>query len=248
MPPLWWRPAKQFRAARAGRRDGRLGVPYDHFATENHGLDSRRWTTYIQALAAESTCRRARVLKAFIRDSKPEQGALLLAAGKVNDLARRLEIIGSRCGAAGKGGRTFPLSAEDVISARHEKSSGGERRALEDAFSEARQAMTGKIALYEAAISRMRTEMHEVAGWSNRMVAHYRESLDRAYLIRKRRKGRTDIRLPVWVPAEIKPETSEEQMVLSGDHLSLLSPKIRGVVEEALRHLAAVPAGERGAA
>ncbi|MEO3810681.1 hypothetical protein ABGB17_16900 [Sphaerisporangium sp. B11E5] len=179
-------------------------------------------------------------MKAFIRSSKKEQGALLLAAGKVNDLARRLEALDSPGTGPGTG-RRFPLTAEDVITARHEKSSGTQRRAMDQELAAARQEMTGKLAVYETAISRMRTEMYEVTGWSNRMVARYHEALDRAYLVRRRRRGRVDTRLPVWTPAEIEPQGTEERLVLSGDHLSLLSPKIRSVVEEALRHLAAVP-------
>jgi hypothetical protein len=248
MPPVWWRPAKQFRATRAGRRDGRLGVPYDHLTPDAGYLDTRQWTRYIRALAAESTCRRARVMKAFIRNSKQDQGALLLAAGKVNDLARRLAAIDSPGSPPGDGGRRFPFSTDDVVTARRKKSSDAEHRAVEEEFNSARRTMTDKLALYETAISRMRTEMHEVAGWSNRMVAHYHQALDHAYLTRRRRKGHTAVKLPAWIPADIKPETSEEHMVLSGDHLSLLSPKIRHVVEEALRHLAGLSAREEGLA
>ncbi|GAA3834786.1 hypothetical protein GCM10022226_65420 [Sphaerisporangium flaviroseum] len=235
-------------AAHVGRKDGRLGVPYDHFAAEAMESGGRQWTRFIGTVAAGSAGRRAHVMKSFIQNTRDEEGALLVAAGRVNDLTRLLrDAEPARAAAPPAGDSTFPLSVADVGAARREKAAAGRRNAIAGELDTARRVLAEKLSVYEAAVRRLRTDMTEVAWWANHVVAHYHQALDRAYLARKKREGQTNVRLPRWEPSRIEPDKSEEQLVLSGDLLSLLPPKIREVVEEALRHLAE-PAGEGGVA
>ncbi|MEV7964607.1 hypothetical protein AB0O34_01310 [Sphaerisporangium sp. NPDC088356] len=254
MPAPWSRAVRFFWAAHAGRRDGRLGVPYDHHATGSGHPDGNRWTKFIGTVAADSACRRARVMKAFIHDTRQEEGALLVTAGRVNDLTRGARDLRSPASPAASGspsgpaaGSSYPLSLADVIAARRESALGGRRQALDAELAAARQALAERLSVYEAAVRQMRTNMNEVAWWANHLVAHYHQALDRSYLAGKKREGDAGARLPHWEPAKIEPDESEERLVMSGDLLSLLPPKVREVVEEALGHIG-TPAGEGGAA
>ncbi|WP_262844344.1 hypothetical protein [Sphaerisporangium corydalis] len=254
MPTPWSRGVQFFQASRAGRRDGRHGVPYDHFpyATSSSGVPGGsgddRWTKYIRAVAADSACRRARVMKSFIRDTKEEEGALLVAAGTINELSRRLEGTGPPAAPAPGPSSQYPLPLGEVIAARRARLDADARGAADRELAAARKALAEKLALYQSSVRQMRTDMNEVASFANHVVSHYHQALDRSYLARKRKEGRRDVRLPAWEPARIEPDASEERIVMSGDILDLLPPKIREVVEEALRNLGNGPASEGGAA
>ncbi|MEV1203410.1 hypothetical protein, partial [Microbispora rosea] len=113
MPTLIWRALELFWAARTGRRDGRLGIPYDIAigpaggSAQSGGAhwdgaqwdgaqwDGAQWdgvqtTEFMRTLAARAERRRTRVMRGFVRGAERDRGAMLRAAGAVIDLTRRL--------------------------------------------------------------------------------------------------------------------------------------------------------------
>ncbi|GII76612.1 hypothetical protein Sru01_15940 [Sphaerisporangium rufum] len=247
LPPPIVRGLAGLAAARAGRRDGRLGVPYDRLpagASPGGPADDRR-TDYITSVAEQARERRLRVRKRFIGEAGRQESALLQAAGLVNDLARRAAATDpAPAGPGNPPGTPEPRSLAEVTAARARRTAADRRRSAETELATARQALAGRLADYAGAVRRMRAEAEEVNSWAGQLVARYRRSLDHAYLTRQSTPGTS---LPRWEPAPIRADSEEERLALSGDLLTLLPPKVREVIDEALGHLGRpIPEGGAG--
>ncbi|SIQ82842.1 hypothetical protein SAMN05421833_10415 [Microbispora rosea] len=258
MPTLIWRALELFWAARTGRRDGRLGIPYDIAIGPAGGTaqsggaqrDGAQWdgvrtTEFMRTLAARAERRRTRVMRGFVRGAERDRGAMLRAAGAVIDLTRRLAQDGPAPAPDG-GPASYPLSYADVQTARQARRRHERRQAAGRELADARQALSAAVSAFEAAVRQMRTDMAQITSWANEVAAHYRQALDAAYLERARRQGGT-APVPAWNPAPIAQHEAEERAVLSKDIVSLLPTGVADVVNEALRHLGGL-AGEGGRA